>query len=46
MQAKPQVSLGEAVRRAVITGNVFSGPAKISNASQGSVQIGQNAEGP
>jgi hypothetical protein len=45
-QAKPQVSLGEAVRRAVITGNVFSGPAKISNTSQGSVHIGQNADGP
>ena len=27
-QAKPHVSLGEAVRRAVITGNVFSGPAQ------------------
>ena len=45
-QAKPQIALGAAVRRAVITGNVFSGPAKISNASQGSVQIGLNADSP
>ena len=45
-QAKAHVSLGEAVRRAVITGNVFSGPANISNASKGSVQIGQNADSP
>ena len=45
-QATPHVSLGEAVRRAVITGNVFPGPAKISNASKGSVHIGQNADSP
>lgn len=45
-QAKPQISLGKAVRRAVITGNVFTGPAKVANASQGSVQIGLNADSP
>ena len=45
-QQGTQVSLGEDVRRAVITGNVFTGPAKIANASKGSVQIGENADTP
>jgi hypothetical protein len=45
-QAKPQIALGADVRRAVITGNVFTGPAQISNASQGRVQIGDNADDP
>jgi hypothetical protein len=45
-QAKALIALAAAVRRAVITGNVFSGPAQIANASQGSVQIGLNAESP
>jgi hypothetical protein len=40
---KPQVELGLAVRRAVITGNVFTGPPRIANNSKGSVQIGDNA---
>ncbi len=43
-QAKPQIALGAGLRRAVITGNVFTGPAQISNASQGRVQIGDNAD--
>ncbi len=41
---KPHVELGEKVRRAVITGNVFAGPARITNRSKGSVQIADNAE--
>ncbi len=40
---KPQVELGEAVERAVISDNVFSGPAQIANRSKGSVQIANNA---
>lgn len=42
-EAKPQIELGEGVRRAVITGNVFTGPARITNQSKGSVQIADNA---
>jgi hypothetical protein len=45
-QAKPQVALGESVRRAVITGNVFTGPARISNASQGTVVVADNTADP
>ena len=45
-QDKPQIAMGAGVRRAVITGNVFTGPARISNASQGCVQIGNNADDP
>lgn len=40
---KAQIELGEAVRRAVITGNVITGAIRISNKSKGSVQIGDNA---
>lgn len=40
---KAQIELGEAVRRAVITGNVVTGAIRISNKSKGSVQIGNNA---
>jgi hypothetical protein len=40
---KAQIELGEAVRRAVITGNVITGAIRISNKSKGSVQIGNNA---
>jgi len=39
------VSLGETVKRAVITDNLFNGKAQIANASKGSVQIANNAEG-
>ncbi len=42
-EAKPQIELGEGVRRAVITGNVFTGPARVMNQSKGSVQIADNA---
>jgi hypothetical protein len=42
-QNKQHISLGEAVDRAVIAGNVFKGPALISNASHGNVQTGFNA---
>jgi hypothetical protein len=45
-QAGTQISLGEAVRRAVITGNVITGPTRIANASKGSVQIADNADTP
>jgi hypothetical protein len=41
-----QISLGADVRRAVITGNVFSGPAQITNASHGNVRIADNADEP
>lgn len=40
---KPQIELGEAVRRAVISDNLFTGPACITNRSKGTVQIGNNA---
>jgi len=40
---KPQVELGEGVCRAVITGNVVTGAVRITNRSQASVQIANNA---
>jgi hypothetical protein len=40
---KAQIELGEKVRRAVITGNVFTGPTRIANKSKGNVQIASNA---
>ncbi len=40
---KPQVELGEAVQRAVITGNVFRGAEQITNRSRGDVRIADNA---
>jgi len=36
---KPHIELGENVRRAVITGNVFTGKARIANRSKGQVAI-------
>jgi hypothetical protein len=42
-QNRPQIDLGADVRRAVITGNVFTGAPRINNQSKGSVQIGENA---
>jgi hypothetical protein len=42
-QDKPQVELGPDCRRAVITGNVMTGKLRISNRSQGNVQISDNA---
>ncbi|MBE0537727.1 MAG: hypothetical protein IH624_18865 [Phycisphaerae bacterium] len=42
-QDRPQIDLAEGVRRAVITGNVFTGPIRIANRSKGDVQIALNA---
>jgi hypothetical protein len=42
-QRKRHIVLGKAVERAVITGNLFEGPAQIENASAMDVQIGLNA---
>ena len=42
-QRKRHIFLGESVNRAVITGNLFEGPAQIENASSMDVQIGLNA---
>jgi hypothetical protein len=41
---KAQVEIGEGVRRAVVTGNIIAGKARITNRSKGSVKIGDNAE--
>lgn len=40
---KPQIELGEQVRRAVVTGNLLSGKPAISNRSKGWVEIANNA---
>ena len=40
---KPQVDLGENVRRAVISDNIFTGKARIANHSSHPVAIGNNA---
>jgi hypothetical protein len=42
-EAKAQIELGEGVRRAVITDNVFTGAARLTNRSPGRVQIANNA---
>ena len=42
-QKKRHIALGESVERAVITGNLFDGPAQIENSSKMDVQIGLNA---
>jgi hypothetical protein len=42
-QNSPHIWLGEGVERAVITANLFTGPAKIENASKRDVQIGLNS---
>jgi hypothetical protein len=39
---KPQIELGENVKRAVITGNVFKGKTRITNNSKGKVVEGEN----
>jgi len=39
---KPQIELGDQVRRAVVTGNLLSGKPRISNRSKGSVEIANN----
>lgn len=43
LQDKRHIELGEAVRAAVITGNLFHGTTRIENRSTGDVQLGQNA---
>ncbi len=40
---KAQIELGEKVRRAVITGNVFNGTERIANHSQGQDKLADNA---
>jgi hypothetical protein len=42
-EAKPQISLGENLQKVVITDNILTGPAKITNRSKGRVQITGNA---
>jgi len=42
-QNQPHIVLSEGVDRAVITGNLFTGPAQIQNASTKDVQIGLNS---
>ena len=41
--SKPQIELGEQVRRAVVTGNLISGKLAISNKSKGWVESANNA---
>jgi hypothetical protein len=41
-QDRPQIDLGKDVTRAIIAENIFAGPERIKNQSQGKVQIGQN----
>jgi hypothetical protein len=43
---RPQIELAESVDRAVISDNLFAGPAQITNKSKGSVQIANNAAKP
>jgi Pectate lyase superfamily protein len=43
LESKKHISLGEAVSRAIVTGNLFRGPAQIQSASHGDVQTGFNA---
>jgi hypothetical protein len=40
--SKPQVALEKEVRRAVVTDNVLTGPARIANRSEGNVVIANN----
>ncbi len=42
-QDRPQVRLGQHIRRAVIAENVFTGAERIVNESEGNVQIGLNS---
>jgi hypothetical protein len=45
-QDKPQIALAQAVRAAVVVGNVFEGPSRIQNESEGAVEISANVERP
>ena len=42
-QNSPHIKLGEVVERAVITANLFNGPAKVENCSKNDVQIALNS---
>ena len=42
-QNQPHISLGDGVDRAIITGNLFTGPAQIQSLATKDVQIGLNA---
>jgi hypothetical protein len=42
-QDRPQIQLGKDVRRAVIAENIFTGVERITNESEGNVQIGLNS---
>jgi hypothetical protein len=42
-EPKAQIELGEAVRRAVVTDNIFTGPARVANRGKGSIKIANNA---
>jgi hypothetical protein len=42
-QDRPQISLGEKVRRAVVSDNLFTGRVTIDNRSKGAVKIANNA---
>lgn len=41
-EAKPHIDLGEGVRRAIISGNLLAGPAKIANRAKGKVIFSEN----
>jgi hypothetical protein len=45
-QDKPQIAVGPEVHCGVVTGNVFRGPARIRDDSEGAVVVSANAEGP
>ena len=40
---KPQIELGEKVRRAVIADNILTGKSRIMNSSKGTVNLHDNA---
>jgi hypothetical protein len=42
-QDKPQIEIGEAVRRAVVSDNIFTGKSRIENHSKRAVVLGNNA---
>lgn len=46
MEDKPQIALGPLVERAVITGNLFNGPARIVDNARGTVVVADNAASP
>lgn len=41
-QDRPQIQLGQDVKRAIVAENLFAGTQRIDNQSKGNVQIGQN----